>query len=109
MRMDWPEVPDWMPDCADCCAMYRGVVAAYELPNLCFTIDTPLTELRSGLFARHVVQAHPEGVTAVPHQGCWRCEWYAIDDDSPALRFLRAEHQARALFLPPDVEINGQL
>ena len=106
MPMDWPEVPDWMAACAECCAMYRGVVAAYELPNLCFTLDVPLTERRSGLFAQHIVQAHPEGVTDAPHQDCWRCELYAFDD-SPPLQFLRAEHQARALFLPLDVEISG--
>ncbi|MDX2547499.1 hypothetical protein ACOT81_38545 [Streptomyces sp. WI04-05B] len=35
MRMDWPDVPDWMADCAECCRMYRGVVAAYELPPEC--------------------------------------------------------------------------
>ncbi|MGW3308285.1 hypothetical protein ACWDG9_17055 [Streptomyces sp. NPDC001073] len=105
MLMDWPDVPDWMADCAECCAMYRGVFAAYELPNLCFTANVPLTELRADPFAQHIVQAHPEGVTDVPHQACWRCELYAFDD-SPPLPFIRAMHQARALFLPLGVEIS---
>jgi hypothetical protein len=100
--MDWPNVPDWMANCAECCRMYRGVVAAYELPNLCFTLDVPLSERRSGLFAQHILQAHPWGVPTAPHRDCWLCEWHAFED-SPSLRFLSAEHQARALFLPAEV------
>ncbi|MEU9167808.1 hypothetical protein AB0D34_08435 [Streptomyces sp. NPDC048420] len=99
-------MPDWMAHCAECCRMYRGAVAAYELSNLCFTLDVPLTDLRSGLFARHVLQEHRRGVPTEPHLDCALCDQYAFDD-SAILLFLRAEHQARALFLPADIEIRG--
>lgn len=111
----WPLLPDWMWDCADCVRLYEemrhvqaevaGLTAEDPSVDWDFTDSVLGTQLRLG---RHLADAHAEllppwdlacGTCAERQDALAKAE--GRPDRMPAAVMNAEEHRVRHLFVPP--------
>jgi hypothetical protein len=111
----WPLLPDWMWDCADCVRLYEemrhvqaevaGLTAEDSSVDWDFTDSVLGTQIRLG---RHLADAHTEllppwdpacGTCAERQETLAKAE--GRPDRMPAAVMNAEEHRARHLFVPP--------
>ncbi|MGY1499144.1 hypothetical protein ACW4TU_21590 [Streptomyces sp. QTS52] len=111
----WPLLPDWMWDCADCVRLYEemrhvqaevaGLTAEDASVDWDFTDSVLGTQIRLG---RHLADAHAE-LLSPWDPGCATCaerqeslvKAEGRPDWMPAAVMNAEEHRARHLFVPP--------